>query len=190
MRTRPLCGVSPHYLCGGCKCVLPHRAFSAAQARLLDDDRRRCRSCVGTLPCAACGVVLPASDFPQRPTGTRWHPARNICRSCRGSAGTAPTVPVVPCSPPHRVKQGAAQLFWRWAVAVTKALTALPADVQLKALSFLAVSGGVAELGGLVVCVICDRSWLRAVKVAPTWATQHRGCREHRARLAAWKNVA
>mmetsp|Transcript_116977 Transcript_116977/g.342585 ORF Transcript_116977/g.342585 Transcript_116977/m.342585 type:complete len:214 (+) Transcript_116977:68-709(+) len=169
------CTARQHAFCGGCNLVLPNRAFSISQLQDGRDPIRRCKSCVGTSPCISCQSLLPLTDFSS--TQQRKPAEARKCNFCLTRASPASS------SASGRSHDGGADMFWRWATAVTRALARLPAEVVPRVLQCLCQGGGLVELGAQAACAVCDARWPCAV----ISASAHCASPGHRRCLAAWR---
>eukprot|EP00443_Scrippsiella_acuminata_P115703 CAMPEP_0115709530 /NCGR_PEP_ID=MMETSP0272-20121206/72521_1 /TAXON_ID=71861 /ORGANISM="Scrippsiella trochoidea, Strain CCMP3099" /LENGTH=204 /DNA_ID=CAMNT_0003151147 /DNA_START=131 /DNA_END=742 /DNA_ORIENTATION=+ len=76
-----------------------------------------------------------------------------------------------------------AQAYWNWVLSLHRVLLKLPKEVTPQILAFLGIAAGchgVAEIGALAVCSICDTSWPRALQSAES----HCRGRRHKDRAA------
>lgn len=160
-------GEQPHLFCGGCKLVLPNGEFAKSQRSEGSDEKRQCRACVGSLQCRMCGKCLPGTDFSNtqrsKAAGTAWRPP------AQRKAGPPPVFSpsCMYCLPERKkpyegvvlLRAGGEALFWKWAMAVHRALRTLPVEVVPKVVSFLSLQSWGAEFGELGVCAVCNNVW-------------------------------
>lgn len=144
-----------HALCGGCRLVLPSRAFSEQQLRHDRDEHRRCKMCIGHMMCANCMIIHPKTSFPAagRSVGLRH------CKACLRVDTDARKIDAYPAARDgfsvDRFCSGCSSgsdIYWRWLLNLSQALKMMPQDVLKKVLNCLEFGAGAAAIGRVIAC--------------------------------------